>query len=144
MKRYQYTIIKDGQRLDSLLCTEAEFAEWLKIRIDHKVFGRESYEEQVLILDATPAVLDEEGNGISEEIPAQYQTIVHPAEYEIEKIEVDEDVLATQLQQAQINSEAEAYLRETDWLIIREMDEGVPCPIDIKQERAAARQRIVR
>lgn len=142
--RYQFTIIKDGQRLDSLLCTEQEFLEWKKPRVDHKVFGAEAYDEQVLVSEAIPAVLDEENNVVQEEIPAVYETIHHPAEYEIEKIPVDEVALAAQIQQEQINAEAEAYLRETDFYIIRSMDSGVPVPQEIKEARQAARERIIR
>lgn len=61
------------------------------------------------------------------------------AEYTIEI----EDITAQVAQEA-INAEALAYLASTDWLIIREVDAGVPCPVDIKAERAAARARIVR
>jgi predicted GIY-YIG superfamily endonuclease len=46
--------------------------------------------------------------------------------------------------QEAINAEALAYLASTDWLIIREVDAGVPCPAEIKAERASARARIVR
>lgn len=61
------------------------------------------------------------------------------AEYTIEI----EDV-TTQVAQYAINAEALAYLASTDWLVIREVDAGTPCPADIKAERAAARARIVR
>lgn len=35
------------------------------------------------------------------------------------------------------------FLADTDYLIIREMDAGTPCPVEIKAERAAARARIL-
>ena len=54
-----------------------------------------------------------------------------------------EDITAQVAQEA-INAEALAYLASTDWLIIREVDAGTPCPAEIKAERAAARARIVR
>ena len=47
-------------------------------------------------------------------------------------------------EQEQINAEALAYLASTDFYILREMDNGVPCPAEIKAERQAARERIVR
>ncbi len=62
-----------------------------------------------------------------------------PGEYTVEI----EDILA-QVEQEQINAEALAYLASTDWLVIREMDAGIPCPAEVKTERAAARARIVR
>lgn len=61
------------------------------------------------------------------------------AEYTIEI----EDIGA-QLEQERINREALEYLASTDWLIIRELDAGIPCPADVKQARAEARSRIVR
>lgn len=45
--------------------------------------------------------------------------------------------------QEKINEEARAYLRNTDWYIIRELDSGELCPEDIKAGRAAARARII-
>lgn len=65
--------------------------------------------------------------------------VVLPAEYTVEI----EDVSA-QLEQERINGEALEYLASTDWLIIREIDAGIPCPAEIKQARAEARARIVR
>jgi hypothetical protein len=61
------------------------------------------------------------------------------AEYEISI----EDITA-KVEQEKINAEALVYLASTDWLVIREMDAGIPCPAEIKAERAAARARIVK
>lgn len=61
------------------------------------------------------------------------------AEYRVEI----EDITA-QLEQERINREALEYLASTDWLIIRQTDEGTPCPTEIKQARAEARARVVR
>lgn len=65
--------------------------------------------------------------------------VILPAEYTIEI----EDITARVAQEA-INAEALAYLASTDWLIIREVDAGVPCPVEIKTLRAEARAKIVR
>lgn len=46
--------------------------------------------------------------------------------------------------QEQINKDAEEYLKSSDWLILRELDSGVQCPVEIKQLRQAARDSIVR
>jgi hypothetical protein len=54
-----------------------------------------------------------------------------------------EDITAQVAQEA-INAEALAYLASTDWLVIREVDAGVPCPADIKTLRAEARAKVVR
>lgn len=42
-----------------------------------------------------------------------------------------------------INEQSQAYLRSTDWLIIREIDNGEPCPQEIKILRQAARDSII-
>jgi hypothetical protein len=65
--------------------------------------------------------------------------VILPAEYTVEI----EDITAQVAQEA-INAEALAYLASTDWMVIREMDSGIPCPEDIKQKRAEARSKIVR
>jgi hypothetical protein len=46
--------------------------------------------------------------------------------------------------QAEINKESLAYLSSTDWMIIREVDQGIVCPSDVRAARQAARDRIVR
>lgn len=65
--------------------------------------------------------------------------VILPAEYTVEI----EDITAEH-EQNKINTEALAYLTSTDWYIIRELDEGKPCPTEIKAERAAARARIIK
>lgn len=62
-----------------------------------------------------------------------------PGEFQVEVEDVTQ-----QLNQEKQNVEALAYLASTDWLIIREIDAGTPCPAEIKAERAAARARIVK
>lgn len=64
--------------------------------------------------------------------------VILPAEYTIEI----EDITAQVAQEA-INAEALAYLASTDWLVIREVDAGTPCPAEIKALRAEARSKIV-
>jgi hypothetical protein len=51
---------------------------------------------------------------------------------------------SAKLEQKEINAAALKYLAETDWLIVRELDSGEPCPAEVKAERAAARARIVK
>lgn len=46
-------------------------------------------------------------------------------------------------EQQQINLNARGYLTSTDWLVIREMDVGIPVPDTIKAARQAARDAIV-
>ena len=47
-----------------------------------------------------------------------------------------------QLQQ-QVNTEARAYLAETDWYVIRLQETGEPVPAEILAERSAARARVI-
>ena len=63
----------------------------------------------------------------------------YPEGYWVEWIDITAEV-----EQERINAESLKYLADTDWLIIREVDAGVPCPSDIKQLRAEARSKIVR
>lgn len=109
--------------------------------IEQRLVSEAVYEmEQILIKEA---VLDEQGVEIE---PAQYEqrqklapVLIQPASYEV----LIDDLTLEKEQQA-INKEALKYLADTDWLIIRELDEGTPCPVEVKAERAAARARIVR
>lgn len=113
---------------------------WLNRMLSARVFGkperwvREGEEDTSNALET----LEVEDLAATETEPA----ITHieyrlPAEYTIEQ----EDVSA-QVEQEEINRQALQYLVDTDWYIIREMDEGTPCPSEIKAERAAARSRI--
>lgn len=110
--------------------------------------------EAVLISEAipgSPAVMDEAGNIVQAEIPetpAVYSEAIPArthkevklrAEYSIEIVDITDEFM-----QNKTNIEALEYLALTDWLIIREMDAGIPCPSEIKAERAAARAKIVR
>lgn len=61
-----------------------------------------------------------------------------------EQVQFNQVDITSQVEQEKINKEALDYLASTDYLIIREMDNGTPCPADIKAARQAARQRIVR
>jgi hypothetical protein len=61
------------------------------------------------------------------------------AQYTVEVTDISAQVV-----QDAINAEALAYLSSTDWLVIREVDSGVPCPVEIKTLRAEARAKIVR
>lgn len=41
--------------------------------------------------------------------------------------------------QNKLNSEAYAYLASTDWLVVRNLETGIPIPRDVKEKRALAR-----
>lgn len=120
--------------------TEQECLAQLQPYLEHKTFGSPAREETVLVSEAVPEVFDEETGEITQAAQdAVYGVVTIPAEYEI----VIEDVSA-QAAQDRINQEALAYLAETDWYILREMDGGTPCPEEIKTARAEARNKVVR
>jgi hypothetical protein len=110
--------------------------------------------DPVLISEAipgSPAVMDEAGNIVQAEIPevpAVYSEAIPArthkevklrAEYTVEVVDITEAVALEKL-----STEALRYLESTDWYIIRELDAGVPCPVEIKQARAEARSKVVR
>lgn len=100
-------------------------------------FGTPSRTE-VQSFEVSPAVIAEDGTELA------------PAVIEEREVKISGDFehfiedLTAQAEQERINAEALAYLTETDYLIIRELDAGTPCPADIKQARAEARAKIVR
>ena len=63
----------------------------------------------------------------------------YPEGYWVEYIDI-----SSQVAQEKINAEALAYLASTDWMIVREVETQVPCPLEVKQLRAEARLRVVR
>lgn len=63
----------------------------------------------------------------------------YPEGYQVEYIDI-----TAQVEQERINAESLKYLADTDWLIIREVDAGVPCPVEIKATRQLMRERIIK
>lgn len=63
----------------------------------------------------------------------------YPEGYQLEYIDI-----SAQVEQERINAESLKYLADTDWLIIREIDAGISCPVEIKATRQAMRERIVK
>ena len=49
----------------------------------------------------------------------------------------------SKVEQEKINAEALAYLANTDWMVTRMAETGIPVPQDVAQARAEARARIV-
>lgn len=89
---------------------------------------------------AIDAVMDDTGAIVQEAMPAKtHKEVKLKAEYTIEILDI-----SAQVEQEKQNAEALAYLAETDWMVIREIDAGVPCPVDVKAKRAEARSKIVR
>lgn len=60
-----------------------------------------------------------------------------PAEYSIEIEDITEEV-----EQQKANAEALAYLAETDWMMIRELENGKPMPEEVKIKRQEARDKV--
>jgi hypothetical protein len=56
---------------------------------------------------------------------------------------VDKLPLTPEQEQELKNSAAREYLSQTDWYVIRQIDDGTPMPADVKAAREAARQSIV-
>lgn len=102
-------------------------------------------------IPGSPAVMDEAGNIVQAEIPetpAVYSEAIPARAHKEVKLRAEYTVeiedISAKVQQDKDNAEALAYLAETDWMIIREVDAGVPCPVDVKAKRAEARAKIVR
>jgi hypothetical protein len=110
--------------------------------------------DPVLISEAipgSPAVMDEAGNIVQAEIPetpAVYSEAIPARTHKEVKLRAEYSVeiedISAKVQQDKDNAEALAYLAETDWMVIREVDAGIPCPVDVKAKRAEARAKIVR
>jgi hypothetical protein len=135
-------IIKDSKGLIKAGTEMADPTAWIAECVASDAWGKP--ERWVLHKDEPMAEAYDDADVIAEEIvestdgPAQ-KMVKLKAEYTVEI----EDITAQVAQEA-INAEALAYLASTDWLVIREVDAGVPCPTDIKTLRAEARAKVVR
>ena len=89
--------------------------------------------------EVTPAIYKSEEGVISPAVYEQREVLVSECEFEV----IIEDI-TEKLEQERINQESLEFLASTDWLILRELDNGTPCPAEIKAERQAARDRIVK
>ena len=134
----QISIKRNGQLTNQAsFPTQEEAQAWLSHHEGMKSFGqpKQIVQQQV---ELSPAVLAEDGS-VLQEAQVETQEVELAGEYEV----IIEDISA-KLEQEKINQEALKLLANTDWLIIRELDCGVPCPADTKQARAEARAKIVR
>jgi hypothetical protein len=158
----QFNIVKNGQVTHSAKFASLEagnawvseheamesFGKPAYVRIDRVVIQEAVFEDRQQMIQA--AVFDENDQEIE---PAVYETVrecVMPEVVDIQEVQVPaeysivvEDISA-QLEQEDINREAMEYLASTDWMIIREVDQGIVCPSDVRAARQAARDRIVR
>jgi hypothetical protein len=121
----QTTILKNGVMTHrGQFESQQELDAWLAKHIAKNTFGLPERPE--LALNEETGEMEATG-------------VILPAEFTIEI----EDITA-QVEQERINAEALAYLASTDWLIIRELDAGIACPVEVKIARQEARQRIVK
>lgn len=125
---------RNGNYLDhSNFETEEQGLQWFQPRIDSGFYGKKQY---IQFNEITPAVLDEMGNIIS---PAEVEEVVIPAEHEIEISDI-----ASELAQKTINDEAEEFLKETDWKVIRHRDQqelGIATSLTGEEFQALLQQR---
>lgn len=117
--------------------SQEEAQAWLSHHEGMKSFGEpaQTIQQQV---ELSPAVFDEEGNELSPAV-TEMQEVHIPGSYEVEILDI-----SAQLEQAQINAEALAFLASTDWMVTRAVERGEELSSEFKAERQAARQRIVK
>lgn len=141
--------------------TMEEAQSWLAHHEGMKTFGqpKQIVQQQIELEPAViekqmilvkEAQLDEEGMEIA---PAEYEEqdiVVKEAVIEMQEMElageyeiIIED-LSAKLAQEKINAEAQAFLDSTDWMVIRALEKGVEISPELKAERQAARDRIVK
>lgn len=113
--------------------------EWLEKHQAMGSFGKNASTERVLVSLGIPAVLDENGAEIYAGVAEVVDIIEVPADYTI----VIEDIIDNSVQE-KINADALKFLAETDYMIIREYETGIICPEEIKDQRQAARDRIIK
>lgn len=120
----------EGKHLDhGDFANEALAHEWFQPFIDKGVYGQKH----------VPSVsIPESVDPITNEVIPAYVTKEIAAAFTIEF----EDV-SNELEQSRINAEALKLLADSDWLIVRELETGTPCPQEVKTARAEARVKIV-
>jgi hypothetical protein len=134
--------IKNKMGIIGWEATMEDPTEWIANLVAVNYWGQP--ERWVLHKDEPMAKAYDEADVLEERIVdgldgASHKEVKLKAEYLVEI----EDISA-QVEQERINAEALEYLASTDWMVIREIDAGVPCPAEVKAERAAARAKIVR
>lgn len=110
---------------------------WLAKHEGMKSFGQPKQIVQQQI-ELSPAVIAEDGSVIQESV-TEMQEVEIAGEYEVEIIDI-----SAELEQQAINAEAQTFLDATDWMVIRAMEKGEELSSELKAERQAARDRIVK
>lgn len=132
------SIKKDGQVTNQGQFTSMEEAKaWLAEHEGMRTFGqpKQIVQQQV---ELSPAVLAEDGS-VLQEVQVEIQEVELAGDYEV----IIEDISA-KLEQEKINSEAQAFLNATDWMVIRALEKGLELSPELKAERQAARERIIK
>lgn len=116
-------------------------AEFVVTSYSPAIEASEGVEAQPEVLEVKEWRVIAQTQGTDEELAIWLAGDVHkyPEGYVLEYIDI-----SAQIEQELINAEALKYLADTDWLIIREVDAAIPCPLEVKQLRAEARSKIVR
>lgn len=158
----QISIKKQSQLTNQASFPTMEEAQaWLSHHESMKSFGqpKQIVQQQIELEPAViekqmvlvkEAQLDEEGNELS---PAEYEeqdVVVKEAIVEMKEVELAGDYevviedLSVRIAQQAINAEAQAFLDATDWIIIKSLEKGIEISPELKAERQAARDRIVK
>lgn len=134
----QVSIKKQDQITNQASFPSMEEAQtWLAHHESMKSFGqpKQILQQQIEI---SPAVIAEDGSVLQEAV-TEMQEVELAGEYEVEVLDI-----SAQLAQEKINVEAQAFLDATDWMVIRAMEKGEELSLELKAERQAARDRIVK
>lgn len=110
---------------------------WLAHHEGMKSFGQPKQIVQQQI-ELSPAVLAEDGSVLQEAV-SEMQEVELAGDYEVEILDI-----SAKLEQEKINAEAQAFLDATDWMVIRAMEKGEELSPELKAERQAARDKIVK
>lgn len=117
--------------------SQEEAQAWLAHHEGMKSFGEPAQTIQQQI-ELSPAVIAEDGSVLQEAV-TEMQEVHIPGSYEVEIVDI-----TSQLEQEKANAEAQAFLDATDWMVIRAMEKGEELSPELKSERQAARDRIVK
>lgn len=134
----QVSILKQSQITNKAVFTTMEEAQaWLAYHEGMKSFGqpKQIVQQQV---ELQPAVIAEDGS-VLQEAMVEMKEVELAGDYEV----IIEDISA-KLEQEKINAEAQAFLAATDWMVIRALEKGIELSPELKAERQAARDRIVK
>jgi hypothetical protein len=110
---------------------------WLAHHESMKSFGQPKQIVQQQI-ELSPAVIAEDGSVLQEAV-TEMREVELAGEYEVEITDI-----SAKLAQEKINQEAQAFLDATDWIVIKSLEKGLELSPELKAERQAARDRIVK